>query len=121
MYNMSLQELKIRKGSPEGKTLYNYMGKTELAANLFRVTQTAERIINNNRVGLPQVAATAKDVGIEVRQVMLKSSGVAPEDLQLEEDINAVSKRIVTTQKKMSKLDNKLAPKTIADSDDLFL
>jgi DNA-damage-inducible protein D len=113
MYNMSLQELKSHKGSPEGKTLYNYMGKTELAANLFRVTQTAERINNKNLMGLSQVAATAKDVGVEVRQVMLKSSGVAPEDLRLEEDINAVSKRIVTTQKKMAKLDAKPGAKKI--------
>lgn len=113
MYNMSLKELNSRKGTPEGKTLYNYMGKTELAANLFRVTQTAERINNNNLKGLPQVAATAKAVGNEVRQVMLKSSGVAPEDLRLEEDINAVSKRIVTTQKKMAKLDSKPRAKKI--------
>ena len=114
MYNMSLQELKVRKGSPEGKTIYNYMGKTELAANLFRVTQTAERISNNKLVGLSKVSATAKDVGIEVRQVMLKSSGVAPEDLNLEEDIHAVSKRIITTKKAMTKLDAKPALKAVA-------
>lgn len=113
MYNMSLQELKVHKGSPEGKTLYNYMGKTELAANLFRVTQTAERINNKKLMGLKQVSATAKDVGAEVRHVMLKSSGIAPEDLQLEEDIKAVSKRIVTTNKKMTKLDAKSAIKIV--------
>ena len=113
MYNMSLQELKTHKRAPEGKTLYNYMGKTEMAANLFRVTQTAERITNNNLAGLSQVAATARDVGAEVRKVMLKSSGVAPENLALEEDIAAVSKRIVTTQKKMTKLDNSPAPKAM--------
>ena len=116
MYNMSLQELKAHKGSPNVKTIYNYMGKTELAANLFRVTQTAERINNKSLMGLSKVAATAKDVGAEVRQVMLKSSGIAPEDLQLEEDIDAVSKRIITTQKKMTKLDAKPVPKVIPAS-----
>ena len=113
MYNMSLQELKTHKRAPEGKVLYNYMGKTEMAANLFRVTQTAERITNNNLAGLSQVAATARDVGAEVRKVMLKSSGVAPENLALEEDIHAVSKRIVTTQKRMTKLDKSPSPKAI--------
>lgn len=113
MYNMSLQELVARKGSPKGKTLYNYMGKTELAANLFRVTQTAERISSQNQKGLTRVAATAKAVGSEVRQVMMKSSGVPPENLQLEEDIGSVSKRIITTQKKMSKLDASPKPKAI--------
>ena len=106
MYNMSLKELITHKGSPAGKTLYNYMGKTELAANLFRVTQTAERINNKNDQGLEAVSLTARDVGQEVRSVMLRSSGVAPENLKLEEDIAAVSKRIVSTQKKMSKLDS---------------
>ena len=113
MYNMSLQELMTHKGAPKGKTLYNYMGKTEMAANLFRVTQTAERITNNRLAGLSQVAATAKDVGAEVRKHMLKSSGIPPENLALEEDINAVSKRIVITQKKMTQLDASTSPKRI--------
>lgn len=110
MYDMSLADLRVRKGAP-GKTLYDYMGKTELAANLFRVTQTAERINSKNQNGLNAVAATAKAVGSEVRQVMLKSSGVPPENLAIEEGINTVSKRIITTQKQMTKLD---APRTSA-------
>lgn len=114
MYDMSLAELKVRKGSPHGKTLYDYMGKTELAANLFRVTQTAERINNKNQKGLRAVAATAQAVGSEVREVMLKSSGVPPENLSIEEDIGTVSKRIITTQKKMSKLDAPTPVKGIA-------
>lgn len=113
MYNMPLSELMIHKGAPKDKTLYNYMGKTELAANLFRVTQTAERINNQSLKGLPRVAAAAKDVGFEVREVMLKSSGVAPENLKLEEDILAVSSRIKSTQKQMTKLDAKPKPKAI--------
>lgn len=114
MYNMSLADLIAHKGAPKDKTLFNYMGKTELAANLFRVTQTAERINNNKLRGLRRVAATASDVGVEVRQVMLKSSGVAPEDLSIEEDVKAVSQRIKTTQRKMTRLDTKQKPKRIA-------
>lgn len=107
MYNMSLKELVTHKNAPKDKVLYDYMGKTELAANLFRVTQTAERLENNGASGLSKVSATAKDVGAEVRNIMLRSSGVAPEDLAIEEDIAAVTKRIKGTHREMQKLDAK--------------
>ena len=109
MYNMSLKELVGHKNAPKdkNKTLYDYMGKTELAANLFRVTQTAERLNSQGVKGIARVAATAKDVGAEVRSVMLKSSGVAPEDLAIEEDILAVTKRIKGAHREMNKLDAK--------------
>jgi DNA-damage-inducible protein D len=111
MYNMSLHDLVVHKRAPTGRTLYDYMGKTELAANLFRVTQTAERLSNTNAVGLRQVSTLAKDVGVEVRAVMLKSSGVAPENLALEEDINTVAKRIKGTHREMRKIDARPGPK----------
>ena len=111
MYNMCLADLVAHKQAPKGKTLYDYMGKTELAANLFRVTQTAERLNSQNIKGLNRVAATAKDVGAEVRGVMLRSSGVAPENIPIEEDINAVGKRIKGTLREMDKLDAKKPPK----------
>ena len=108
MYDMSLKKLVTHKGGPAGKTLYDFMGKTELAANLFRVTQTAERISSQNVSGLPGLAKTATAVGAEVRGIMLRSSGVAPENLPLEEDISLVKRRIKSTHKEMIKLD---APK----------
>lgn len=105
MYNMPLQKLVQYKGAPEGKTLYDFMGLTELAANTFRVTQTAERIRNNQYRGLDKTSRTACEVGREVRAVMLRSSGVAPEDLELEEHIGKVRKTIKAANKKMNKLD----------------
>lgn len=107
MYNMSLQQLVTYKRAPQDKTIYDYMGKTELAANLFRVTQTAERVNNRRDRGLNRVAETARGVGAEVRSVMLKSSGVAPEDIAIEEDISAVAKRIKGTHREMKKLDSR--------------
>jgi DNA-damage-inducible protein D len=106
MYDMSLARLVSYKGGDPKKTLYDFMGKTELAANLFRVTQTAERINNLNVKGLANVTSTAKSVGAEVRSVMLRSGGTAPENLPLEEDINTVKRKLKTTHKEMHKLDN---------------
>ena len=56
LYNMSMRDLVVYKRAPGDKTLYDYMGKTELAANLFRVTQTAERIKNQDAKGITQVS-----------------------------------------------------------------
>lgn len=105
MYNMPLRDLVQYKRAPGDKTLYDYMGKTELAANLFRVTQTAERINNRQTKGLRGVMRTAEDVGAEVRQVMIRSGGVPPEDLALEDDIGNVKKRIKSAHREMRKLD----------------
>lgn len=73
MYNMSLQRLQEHKGAPVGKTLYDFMGLTELAANTFRVTQTSERLKRTQANGLTQAKNTAHQVGREVRDVMMRS------------------------------------------------
>jgi DNA-damage-inducible protein D len=49
---------------------------------------------------------TAKDVGWEVRKMMLKNSGVKPEDLSIEQDISKVKKTIKSAAKEMGKLDS---------------
>ncbi len=107
MYNMSLKQLVQYKGAPEDKTLYDYMGKTELAANLFRVTQTAERLKHQQPIGLKHISKTAKDVGEEVRNVMIRSGGEKPENLPLEEDIAHVKKRLKSANKEMRRIDGK--------------
>lgn len=110
MYNLSLQQLIKRKGAvvEKGRTLYDFMGKTELAANLFRVTQTAERIKNTGAKGVRQLSSTAQEVGGEVRGIMLKSGGATPESLPLEEDLTKVKGRLKSAAREMKKLD---APK----------
>lgn len=105
MYNMSLRDVQVRKGAPACKTLYDFMGLTELAANTFRITQTAARIQSQKVKGLTHAARTAKDVGSEVRDVMLRSSGIAPEDIRLEGHIGDVKKQIKSANRKMNKLD----------------
>jgi len=107
MYNLSLQQLILRKGVSieRNRTLYDFMGKTELAANLFRVTQTAERIKNTGAQGVRELTDAAREVGAYVRSVMLRSSGVAPENLPLEEDLTKVKGRLKSAAKGMKKLD----------------
>jgi len=106
MYNMGLQQLKEYKGMGNIKeTLYDYMGLTELAGNLFRVTQTSERIKNKKISGTEELKKTAKKVGQEVREMMIKNGGHKPEDLPLESNISSVKKKLKDAHKKMKKMD----------------
>jgi DNA-damage-inducible protein D len=105
LYNMSRRALQEHKGLAENKTLYDFMGLTELAANSFRVTQTAERLKLYGVLGLRQAQQVARDVGADVRDTMIKNSGQAPEALPLEEDIKEVRKTIKATSRAFSKQD----------------
>jgi len=106
MYNMSLKELKLFKNTPDDKRpLYDFMGLEEMAGNLFRVTQTTARIRSQNVSGLNPLAQTASQVGREVREMMVKSSGHAPENLPLEEDIKSLQSQFKKVNREMKKLD----------------
>jgi DNA-damage-inducible protein D len=106
MYNMSLKQLMVRKGVAPKNILYDFMGLEELAGNLFRVTQTASRINSSGVRGLPALSQTAKQVGKEVRNIMTKDNGTAPELLEVAEDIAGVKKRLKTANKGMMKMDD---------------
>lgn len=107
MYNMSLKRLKTHKGlgGDNKKTLYDYMGIAELAANSFRVTQTAERLKRYPVQGLKQAERIASGVGSEVRGMMMSDGGTAPEDLELEEHISQGKKVLKKASRQMAKID----------------
>jgi DNA-damage-inducible protein D len=107
MYNMSLKQLMAHKGVAPKNVLYDFMGLEELAGNLFRVTQTASRINSSGVRGLPALSRTAEQVGREVRNIMTKDNGTAPERLPVAEDIAGVKKRLKTAHKEMRKMDGK--------------
>lgn len=120
LYNMNLADLRLLKGVPARRSPLDFMGKTELAANLFRLTQTEERIKNQEIRGQKPLEKAATDVGRAVRQVMLKSGGTAPERLKPADDIQQVKKQIKTTQRTFQKIDrNSEAPAALPDTADL--
>ncbi len=106
MYNMNLKALVDMKGVPKGRTLFDFMGKTELAANLFRVTQTESKIKGEKIHGQKPLEAVAYHVGKEVRNTMIRISGTAPEDLPPAEDIKTVHKELKKTHRGFKKLDS---------------
>mgnify|MGYP003304922193 FL=1 len=57
------------------------MSSTELAANLFRITQTDEVLKNKNINNEDDACVTHNKVGKAVRQTIKKIGGTMPEDL----------------------------------------
>lgn len=57
------------------------MGSTELAANLFRATQTDEKLRRDNIQGKSKANHTHFEVGAKVRQTIQELGGTMPEDL----------------------------------------
>jgi len=105
LYNMDLWQVKRTKGVPQGRSPLDFMGRTELAANLFRVTQTEEKIRAERIRGQKPLEHAAEDVGREVRRTMVKISGRRPEDLPPAEDIKEVHKKLKSSHREIKKLD----------------
>lgn len=57
------------------------MGSTGLAANLFRATQTDEKLRSEQIIGKEAANQTLYDVGKKVRQTIKELGGTMPEDL----------------------------------------
>jgi len=104
MYNMPLDKLEKKKGVRKGK-LIDHMGKAEMAAHLFRITQTDEKIKNENIEGQKRLEAAAFDVGKKVRDTVISLSGTRPENLPAAEDVNKVRRKIKGAGKKFAKID----------------
>ncbi|MCX6909278.1 MAG: damage-inducible protein D [Verrucomicrobia bacterium] len=105
LYNMNLREIRHIKGVPDGRSPLDFMGKTELAANLFRVTQTEEKIRADRIRGQRSLENVAEHVGQKVRKTMIEISGRRPEDLPPSEDIRQVHKKLKTSHRAIHKLD----------------
>ena len=108
LYNQYNWQLASKRKISKDK-LFDYMGRTELAANLFRITQTEERIKSKDVKGQVNLEQAHFDVGKEVRQFVHKNTGKNPEQLPMERKLPDLQKELRTVNKKMKELD---APKT---------
>ena len=78
---MTVDDIHRRKGLAIGQKILDYMGSTELIANLFRISQTEEKL-RKDQVSTPNAAtAVHYAVGNEVREAIRKIDGTMPEDL----------------------------------------
>lgn len=105
MYNRNLNDLRQLKGVPGTRSPLDFMHSEELAANLFRITQTNAKIRNEGIMGQQALEGTAQEVGGIVRRTMIELSGTAPEDLPPADDLREVKTKLRATQRALKKMD----------------
>ncbi|MDG6472886.1 DNA damage-inducible protein D [Glaesserella parasuis] len=98
---MDYNAIHQNKGLKQSQKILDHMGSTELAANLFRATQTADKLKRENIQGKQQANQTHYDVGKKVRQTIAELGGTMPENLPTPEKS---IKKLESEQKKREKL-----------------
>jgi DNA-damage-inducible protein D len=83
-----------RKSLKSKDNILDYMGSTELAANLFRATQTEDKLKRDSVRGKETANLAHYEVGKKVRQAIKEIGGTMPESLPAAENIVKVSKRL---------------------------
>lgn len=78
---LKAKDIARRKGLKKGQHILDHMGSTELAANLFRATQTDEKLRRDHVKGKAAANQTHYTVGQKVRQTIADLGGTMPEDL----------------------------------------
>lgn len=88
-----------KKGLKKSHKILDHMGSTELAANLFRATQTEEKLKRDEISSKTKANQTHYEVGQKVRQTIQELGGTMPEDLATPEKSIA---KIESEQKKLA-------------------
>ena len=78
---LGAKDIHAKKGLKKSQLILDHMGSTELAANLFRATQTDEKLRRENIQGKKEAGDAHYEVGNKVRQTIAEIGGTMPEDL----------------------------------------
>ena len=78
---MKASDIHKAKGLKPSEKILDHMGSTELAANLFRATQTEEKLKREQIQGKENANKTHFEVGKKVRQTIEELGGTMPEHL----------------------------------------
>lgn len=78
---LKAQDIKERKGLKKSQNILDHMGYEELAANLFRATQTEAKLRREHIQGKEKANQTHYEVGKEVRDTISRLGGTMPENL----------------------------------------
>ncbi|MFZ3171812.1 MAG: DNA damage-inducible protein D [Carboxydocellales bacterium] len=92
---LGAKDIHERKGLKRSEQILDHMGSTELAANLFRATQTDEKLRRENIKGKAIANQTHFEVGQKVRKTIEELGGTMPEDLPApEKSVKQVEKEL---------------------------
>jgi len=89
---LDAKAIHTRKGLKKSQQILDHMGSTELAANLFRATQTEEKLRRENIKGKTAANQTHYEVGKTVRKTIKELGGTMPEDLPTADSIKKLEK-----------------------------
>lgn len=78
---MTVDDIHRKKELEIGQKILDYMGSTELIANLFRISQTEEKLRKDGIDNSSDATAVHYSVGKEVRKAIEEIGGTMPEDL----------------------------------------
>ena len=82
LYNVeTADDIAKRKGLRYREDILDNMGSEELAANLFRITQTESKLKKDNIQTESEANKTHYNVGAKVRKTIKELGGIMPEDL----------------------------------------
>ena len=82
LYNgETADDIAKRKGLRYREDILDNMGSEELAANLFRITQTESKLKRDNISTEKEANRTHYNIGKNIREVIAKNGGTMPEDL----------------------------------------
>lgn len=91
LYGLMAEDIKKKKSLGKDDIL-DRAGATELAANLFRITQTDEQLQTKNIKGEEKANTTHFSVGREIRNTIEKIGGTMPENLPAQKHIKELEK-----------------------------
>lgn len=97
---LTAKDIHANKGLKKSQKILDHMGSTELAANLFRATQTEEKLKRDEVSGKRQANLTHFHVGQTVRKTIAELGGTLPEALPTPD---ASIKKIETAARKLEK------------------
>ncbi len=89
---LGAKQIHTVKGLKNSQHILDHMGSTELAANLFRATQTEEKLRKDKIKGKTKANKTHYEIGKKVRKTIEEIGGTMPEDLPVEDSIKKLEK-----------------------------
>ena len=102
LYNgMTAGDIAAHKGLADGEEILDYMGSEELAANLFRITQTEAKMRREGTDTPAKANAAHYEVGKAVRETIAGLGGTMPEDLPTPD--KSIQQLEIDTKKKLKK------------------
>lgn len=88
-----VKDIKRMRGLKDNENILDFMGSTELGANLFRITQAIEKLRQEKDLVGKDIANNIHYLaGQEVRKAMINIHGIAPENLPKYDKLKITSK-----------------------------